>query len=136
MLVAPTNVENPHLLSPLNLAYVGDGVYELLVRRSLAALGSMPMGKLHRRGVAMVCAEAQSQAVERLAPLLTEEEEGYYKRGRNASSAGVPRHADPAQYRRATGVETLFGWLYLTGQLERIEELFAAVVADAPASDE
>lgn len=122
-------IDNPQLLSPLNLAFVGDGVYELLVRCHLAAAGSMPMGKLHHKTVSMVCAQAQSRAAEALLPLLTQQEEGFYKRGRNASGAGVPRHADPADYRRATGVETLFGWLYLTGQRERIEELFDAILA-------
>lgn len=122
--------DSPKLLSSLNLAFVGDGVYELLVRQHLAEFGSMPMGKLHRMAVAMVCAEAQSAAVQLLLPLLTQEEEAVYKRGRNSSSAGVPRHSDPAHYRRATGVEALFGWLYLAGQTERINELFAAIVAD------
>lgn len=122
-------VDNPKLLSALNLAFVGDGVYELLVRQHLAARGSMPMGRLHRMAVQLVCAEAQSRAVEVLLPLLTPEEEAVYKRGRNSSSAGVPRHSDPAHYRRATGVESLFGWLYLAGQTERVNELFARIVA-------
>lgn len=121
--------ENPGLLSPLNLAFVGDAVYELLVRQELAKRGSMPMGKLHHLAVGMVCAEAQSGAVEVLLPLLTEEEEMLFKRGRNASGAGVPRHSDPAHYRRATGIETLFGWLYLTNRVERANELFAAIFA-------
>lgn len=128
-MITSVKMENPQLLSPLNLAFVGDGVYELLVRQRLAAKGSMPMGRLHRMTVALVCAEAQSRAVEAMLPLLTEEEESFFKRGRNASSAGVPRHADPAQYRRATGVEALFGWLYLSGRNERIEELFEAIMA-------
>ncbi|MEG1943296.1 MAG: ribonuclease III domain-containing protein [Angelakisella sp.] len=125
------DVQNPKLLSSLNLAFVGDGVYELLVRQHLAALGSMPMGRLHRMTVKMVCAEAQSNAVEILLPLLTEEEEAVYKRGRNSSTAGVPRHSDPAHYRRATGVEALFGWLYLAGQTERVNELFSHIAEDA-----
>ncbi|MEG0542045.1 MAG: ribonuclease III, partial [Angelakisella sp.] len=69
-----------------------------------------------------------------LLPLLTEEEEAVYKRGRNSSSAGVPRHSDPAHYRRATGVEALFGWLYLTGSTLRINELFAHIVEGAEVS--
>lgn len=88
------------------------------------------MGRLHRMAVAMVCAEAQSTAAQLLLPLLTPEEEAVYRRGRNSSSAGVPRHSDPAHYRRATGVEALFGWLYLAGQTDRINELFAIIVAD------
>lgn len=124
------NADNPKLLSSLNLAFVGDGVYELLVRQHLARLGSMPMGRLHRMAVAMVCAEAQSAAAQLLLPLLTPEEEAVYRRGRNSSSAGVPRHSDPAHYRRATGVEALFGWLYLAEKTQRINELFAIIVAD------
>lgn len=130
MLLTPEKTENPQLLSPLTLAFVGDGVYELLVRQHLVAVhGQMPMGRLHRMTVSWVCAEAQSRATELLLPLLTEAEVGFFKRGRNASGAGVPRHADPAQYRRATGIEALFGWLYLSGQAERVETLFAAVAA-------
>lgn len=128
MTMLSPEVKDPKLLSSLNLAFVGDGVYELLVREHLAALGSMPMGRLHRMAVAMVCAQAQSDAAELLLPLLTKEEEAVYRRGRNSSSAGVPRHSDPAQYRRATGVEALFGWLYLMGQVDRVNELFARIV--------
>lgn len=120
--------ESPKLLSPLNLAFVGDGVYELLVRQHLVRQGSMPMGKLHRKAVTLVCARAQSHAAELLLPLLTEEETAIYKRGRNASSAGVPRHSDPADYRRATGVEALFGWLYLENRIERVNQLFEAII--------
>ncbi len=121
--------EEPRMMSPLNLAFVGDGVYGLLVREHLTAAGNMPVGRLHQRAVAMVCAKAQSDAVELLLPLLTAEEEAVYKRGRNAHSASIPKHADPAQYRRATGLEALFGFLYLSGREERIRELFAVVTA-------
>ncbi len=115
------------MMSPLNLAFVGDGVYGLLVREHLTAAGNMPVNRLHRSAVELVCASAQSDAIELLLPLLTEEEEAVYKRGRNAHSASVPRHADPAQYRRATGLEALFGYLYLMGQEQRLRELFAVV---------
>lgn len=117
------------MMSPLNLAFVGDGVYSLLVREYLATKGNIPVGRLHQRAVAMVCAPAQSQAIEALLPLLTPEEERIYKRGRNARSSSVPRHADPVQYRRATGLEALFGYLYLSGEEGRLRELFAAAVA-------
>lgn len=117
------------LMSPLNLAFVGDGVYSLLVREYLASKGNMPVARLHQRAVAMVCATAQSQAIEALLPLLTPEEERIYKRGRNAHSASVPRRADPVQYRRATGLEALFGYLYLSGEEARLRELFATAVA-------
>lgn len=123
------NVENPKLLSPLMLAYVGDGVYELLVRQYLCARGNMPMGKLHSLGVSMVRASAQSDALEIILPVLSEEEETIFKRGRNASSAGVPRHSDPAQYRRSTGIEALFGFLYLSNRIDRVQELFDMITS-------
>ena len=114
------------LLSPLGLAYIGDGIYELLARRHILARGNMPVQKLHRATVALVRASAQSQAVARLEPLWTEEETAIYKRGRNASSH-LPKNADAIEYRRATGLEALFGYLYLTGREARLEELFAAI---------
>lgn len=120
---------DPKLLSPLDLAFVGDGVYELLVRSHLAAGGSRPVGKLHEMAVGMVRAEAQSEVYHLLEPVLTEEEAAVLKRGRNAHNTKAPRHTDPSQYRRATGVEALFGYLYLTGQNERIEELFDLILA-------
>ena len=83
----------------------------------------------------MVCARAQSDAVELLLPLLTQEEEAVYRRGRNAHSASMPKHADPAQYRRATGLEALFGYLYLSGQEARMRELFGRIAqGDLPES--
>ncbi len=119
----------PQLLSPLNLAFIGDGVYELLVREYLLGLGNRPVGQLHSMAVELVCAKAQSDAYQVLAPLLTEEEEAVYKRGRNAHNTKAPKHSDPAQYRRATGVEALFGFLYLSGRLERLNQLFQAILA-------
>ena len=127
--------EPPRLMSPLNLAFVGDGVYGLLVREYLTAGGSMPVNRLHQRAVEMVCARAQSDAVELLLPLLTQEEEAVYRRGRNAHSVSMPKHADPAQYRRATGLEALFGYLYLSGQEARMRELFGRIAqGDLPES--
>lgn len=109
-----------HTLSPLALAFVGDGVYSLLVRERLLTIANRPVGELHRLAVDAVRAEAQSEAMERLLPHLTEEEEAAYKRGRNAHTA-----RNSAEYHRATGLEALFGYLYLDGRLERIQELFA-----------
>ena len=119
---------DPRLLSPLALAFVGDGVYELLVREHLLAQGNAPVGRLHSRPVELVSANAQSAAYERIATLLTPEEEAIYRRGRNANSTRCPKHTNPAVYRRATGMEALFGWLYLSGQVERANQLFAAVL--------
>lgn len=123
-------VEEPGLLSPLSLAFIGDGVYELLAREFLISQGNAPVGRLHSRTVELVSAAAQSAAYERIAPLLTSEESDIFRRGRNAHSAHhCPKHTEPAVYRRATGVEALFGWLYLTGQVGRANELFGIILA-------
>lgn len=122
-------VERPQLMSPLALAFVGDGVYELLARQQLLARGSAPVGRLHSRTVELVSAAAQARAYRLVAPLLSPEEEAIYRRGRNANSTRSPRHTDPAVYRCATGMEALFGWLYLTGQVARLEQLFQVILA-------
>ena len=122
-------VERPELLSPLALAFVGDGVYELLARQQLLARGSAPVGRLHSRTVELVSAAAQARAYRLVAPLLSPEEEAIYRRGRNANSTRSPRHTDPAVYRCATGMEAHFGWLYLTGQVARLEQLFQVILA-------
>ena len=113
-------------LSPLTLAFLGDAVFELHVRERLAEKGSAPVGALHRRAVNVVCAKAQSVAAELLLPLLTEEELTIYKRGRNSHSS-VPKTADPSEYRSATGLEALFGYLHLCGDRQREAELFETV---------
>ncbi len=120
--------QNPKQMSPLALAFLGDAVYELLVRERLSAAGSKPAHLLHAQAVQLVRASAQSRAYERLLPILDEEELAVLKRGRNANSTSVPKNADVAEYRRATGVESLFGFLYMKGAVERINELFAAAV--------
>lgn len=125
-------VEKPGLLSPLNLAFVGDGVYELLVREHLASLGNAHVGRLHALAVGLVCANAQSAAYELIAPALTEEEAAVFKRGRNANSTHAPKHTDPVVYRRATGLEALFGYLYLSGRVERVYELFGMILDGMP----
>ena len=122
-------VERPELLSPLALAFVGDGVYELLARQQLLARGSAPVGRLPSRTVELVSAAAQARAYRLVAPLLSPEEDAIYRRGRNANSTRSPRHTDPAVYRCATGMEALFGWLYLTGQVARLEQLFQVILA-------
>ena len=117
-------------LSMLALAHVGDAVFELLVRSQLCREGPSAVAQLHRQTVAQVNASAQAADMKKLLPLLTEEEAALYKRGRNAKVNSVPHHADIAQYHAATGLEALFGWLYLLGRTERIEELFAAITED------
>ena len=111
----------------LGLAHVGDAVYDLLVRTMLVSRGHGAVGDLHRRTVSFVKAEAQAAAAQKLLPLLTEEEVAVYKRGRNAHVNTVPHHAAVGDYHAATGLETLFGHLYLRGERERLLALFAAV---------
>ena len=119
-----------HTLSPLALAFVGDGVYSLLVRERLLTIANRPVNDLHHLAVNAVRAEAQSAAMERLLPRLTPEEEAVYKRGRNAHTA-----RSGAEYHRATGLESLFGYLYLDGRTERLRELFALCMEEVPQHD-
>jgi len=117
-------------MNMLALAHVGDAVYELLVRSMLCSAKNAPVMQLHRLTVQRVRAEAQAEAVGKLLPLLTEEELAVYKRGRNTKVNSAPHHADIAQYHAATGLEALFGWLYLQGKAERIGELFTAITEE------
>ena len=122
--------QDANKISMLGLAHIGDGVYELLVRTMLCTQGHAAVGELHRLTVARVKAPAQAKAMERLLPLLDEGELALYKRGRNAHVHGVPQGASVGEYHAATGLEALFGWLYLQGRLARIEELFTAAMED------
>jgi len=110
--------------SNLGLAHIGDGVYELLCRSYLCARGEHTVGQLHKDTVQLVKAPTQARLVERLLPHLTESELSYYRRGKNAHVHAVPKGASPAEYAKATGLEALLGALYLSGQTERINELF------------
>ncbi len=112
--------------SPLALAFLGDSVYEILVREYLVREANRPAAKLHEQKIQLVCAAFQAQAIDRLIPLLTEEEMAVYKRGRNANNT-VPRHTSAQDYHKATGLEALFGYLHLLGEQARLEELFAAI---------
>lgn len=112
-------------ISNLGLAHIGDAVYELLVRTRLCTVGRRTSRQLHRETVALVRAPAQAAAMQRLLPVLTEEETAVYKRARNSRVNSVPKGADVGQYHAATGLEALFGWLYLTGRRERVNQLFA-----------
>lgn len=114
-----------HTLSPLALAFVGDGVYSLMVRERLLCQANRPVNDLHRQSVRDVRAEAQAAAMGRIMEHLTEEEEAVFKRGRNAHTA-----RSGADYHRATGLEALFGYLYLSGQIDRVRELFALCVEE------
>ena len=128
------NLERDALLSlsSLGLAHLGDGVFEVMVRSWLILRGKARAKDLHRATVRYVAAPAQAAAVERLLPLLTPEEADVYRRGRNTAPHSVPRAATRAQYQSATGLEALFGWLYLQGRTERLNQLFEAIM-DIPA---
>lgn len=117
-------------MSSLGLAHLGDGVFELMVRSWLCLHGKAKVKDLHRATVAYVAAPAQAAAVERLLPLLTDEETDVYRRGRNTAPHSVPRAATRAQYQSATGLEALFGWLYLQGRTDRLNELFDHIMRE------
>lgn len=106
------------------LAYLGDAVIELLVRERLVAAGYASSKALNAKALDYVRAAAQAQAMERLLPYLTEEEEAAFRRGRNVGHTNTPKRATVAQYRSATGMEALFGYLHVTGRQARIKELF------------
>lgn len=116
-------VDQPGLYAPLALAFVGDGVYELYVRTRLMHKGSLQANKLHRLAIQYVKAGAQAASVRAILDKLSEEESAVYRRGRNAKSATVPKNADVAEYRMATGFEALLGYLYLGGRAERLQEI-------------
>ena len=116
-------VAQPGLYAPLALAFVGDGVYELYVRTRLMRKGSLQANKLHRLAIQYVKAGSQAASVRVILDKLSEEENAVYRRGRNAKSATVPKNADVAEYRMATGFEALLGYLYLSGRTERLREL-------------
>lgn len=109
--------------SPLALAFIGDAVYETFIRTKILLKANTSANKLHKAAVYFVRAHGQSEAMKALTPLLTQEEEEIFKRGRNAHSASVPKNADVTEYRAATGFEALLGYLYLTGQADRLDFL-------------
>ena len=110
--------------SPGALSFVGDGVYSLLVREYLISRGNRPSGELHAMSVKMVNAAAQSQAYHLIKDLLSGTETAVFKRGRNAKTNNTPKGSSEAEYHNATGMEALFGHLYLSGQIDRLIELF------------
>ena len=120
-------------ISALGLAHCGDAVFELLVRSFLCSTGKATTRDLHRRTVGYVNAPAQAARVERMLPLLTEDELAVYRRPRNAHVHAVPKNATHEQYAKATGLECLFGALYLAGKLERINELFVLTMEEPDA---
>ena len=120
--------ENIRQISTLGLAHIGDGVYELMVRSWLVVHGKLTNKGLHRATIHYVSAQAQAQRVEHIRPLLTEEEEAVFRRGRNSNPHTVSRAATREEYQTATALEALFGYLYLKGRIDRLDELFEAMM--------
>lgn len=121
--------EDIRMMNPLALAFLGDGVFELFVRSTL--MGRKGAGELHRRSASLVSARAQRAAAQVILPHLTSEEEGVFRRGRNAHSPTKAKNATVGEYRIATGLEALFGWLFLKGELERLSQLFHLIMEDS-----
>ena len=123
-------VQQVNAISNLGLAHMGDSVYELLCRAHLCAAGNQTVLKLHKDTVALVKAPAQAAFADKLQPFLTEEEQSFYRRGKNAHTHAAPKSATRAEYAKATGLETLFGALYLLGRTARLNELFAIMMKE------
>ena len=117
-------------ISSLGLAHIGDCVYELMVRSYLVCHGKVTSAGLHRETVKRVSAPAQARAIKRVMDMLSEDELAVYKRGRNARVHSVPKNAAVGEYHAATGLEALFGWLYLRGEHARLGELFAVMTEE------
>lgn len=126
------NVEN---LNPLQLAFIGDVVFEIFTREQLICNIQCSVNKLHKKAVEKVCCQNQSNCSEKLIPILTEEEFEVFRKGKNAHTKNVPKNASVAQYHNATGLEALFGYLYLKGNIERLRELFCFISPDISKSN-
>ena len=122
--------EEINAISNLGLAHMGDCVFEILCRGYLCSRGEKTVDRLHRDTIQMVKATSQAKFVDKMLPLLTEEELAYYRRGKNAHVHAVPKSATPAEYAKATGLEALFGALYLAGQTDRLNQLFKSVMEE------
>ena len=120
--------EDVGAISSIGLAHMGDAVYEILVRAWLCAHGKATGKGLHRATVSLVCAPRQAELSQIILPLLTEEEQSVFRRVRNANVHSIPAHASRAQYQQATALEALFGYLYLLGRKDRINQLFDAMM--------
>ncbi len=116
--------------SPLTLAFIGDGVYDLMVRSYVVGIANRPVGELNKIKVSLVNCKSQAQFAKKILPLLNEKEESVYKRGRNAATSNTPKNSTVADYHSATGLEALFGYLYITAQNERLEELFNIIIEE------
>ena len=119
-----------HAISNLGLAHMGDGVYELLCRAYLCSQGDHTVKNLHKDAVQLVKAPTQAAFADKLKPFLIEEELDYFRRGKNAHTHAAPKSASRIEYAKATGLEALFGALYLLGRTERLNELFAIMMKE------
>ena len=122
------DVAQVNAISNLGLAHMGDCVFEILCRAYLCTRGDKTVDKLHKDTINMVKATAQAKFADKMLPMLTEEELAYYRRGKNSHVHAVPKSATPAEYAKATGVEALFGYLHLSGQDDRANEIFVTVM--------
>lgn len=122
-------------ISNLGLAHMGDCVWEILTRARLCSMGRKTVGNLHKQTIAMVNAPYQAKFADKLLPHLTQEELAYYRRGKNAHVHAVPKASTPQEYAKATGLEALFGAMYLSGQTDRINELYQTVMAQMEETD-
>lgn len=123
--------KDPKQYSPLTLAYIGDGIYDLVIRTIVVEQGNARVNQLHKDVSNIVKAAAQAEVVRKIETLLSEEEMGIYKRGRNAKSYTMAKNASVKDYRMATGLEALMGYLYLLGRMERILELIEVGLSDS-----
>ena len=123
-------VRDPSLLAPLVLAYIGDTVFDLYVRTGLVTSTDLTAHGLHMAAAKKVCAGAQASSYKRIEGLLTEEEAYVFRRGRNAHNGTVPKNAAIGDYRAATGLEALVGWLYLKGEDARLNELMRVILEE------
>jgi len=121
---------NPNEVSVQGLAHIGDAVYELMVRTWLCASGTTTAKNLHKKAITYVSAKAQAAAAERILKTLSEEETAVYKRGRNMHSGSIPKCSTHDEYHAATALEALFGFLYIKGNTERLNELFITAVEE------
>lgn len=117
-------------VSNLGLAYLGDAVFEIMVRSWLCLNGKLTSGKLHKAALAYVAAPAQAVLAEKILPLLSEEEGKVFRRGRNSKPHSIPKAAKRREYQMATALEALFGWLYLNGKTDRLSTLFSILIEE------
>ncbi len=123
-------LQQVNAISSLGLAHVGDGVYELMCRAYLCDTGNHTLKNLHKKAVELVKAPTQAAFADKLQPHLTQQEQDFYRRGKNAHTHAAPKSASKAEYAKATGLETLFGALYLLGETQRLNELFAILMKE------